>query len=203
MKANMNIPKSQHKLVALNDNIIYSLVGQNKKEKYLNICEIYNVTNDTWTLGPPLLKPRFFISAAVFNYEIIYAFGGFNTTALKNIEVLRPDKDKAWINIKVEHPDWKPKDESASIQISSKEILIFGGIDSSSGATDEAFIYEPEGNKISKLTNNLKKKEWFAMRSPIKYKGKIYIIGYYTNSLHIYDISNKNWDMIDYTDILK
>ena len=137
----MNIPKSKNKLEALNSTKIYCLGGKNKKEKYLNVCEIYDVTNDTWTFGPPLLKPRFFISAAVFNFEVIYAFGGFNTTALRNIEVLRPDKDKAWTNIKVESPDWKPKDESAAIQISSKEILIFGGIDSSSGASDETFIY--------------------------------------------------------------
>ena len=195
-KKDMIYPKCQHKLVALDRNLIYCLGGKNKNERYMNTCEIYDIDEDKWINGVPMLTYKLLPSAVSFNCSFIYVFGGYNTALLKTIEVLDV-KRNCWQYIKFELIDWTAKSELGIIQISYNEILIFGGTYIGKASNNESFIFEPDRKKITKLKSCLKDKDWFTMQAPVRYEKKIYAFGKYKSGLHVFDINEKTWSSID------
>ena len=56
---------------------IYAIGGTLAKQDPTNVCEYYNVIDDTWTDLPPLPEKRFSSSLCIFNDEYLFSFGGY------------------------------------------------------------------------------------------------------------------------------
>eukprot|EP01022_Parablepharisma_sp_SALTPOND_P024143 TRINITY_DN530_c0_g3_i1.p2 TRINITY_DN530_c0_g3~~TRINITY_DN530_c0_g3_i1.p2 ORF type:complete len:682 (+),score=76.35 TRINITY_DN530_c0_g3_i1:3879-5924(+) len=202
-KANMLLPKSQHKLVMLDARTIYSLGGKSKDKKFLSYCEKYNMEQDKWESAPSLNESKLNIAATAFNGTFIYAFGGFKGTYSNAIEFLNAAKPgEKWRTLKLAScGGWIGKDEAGCFQTSEKEILIFGGIDGSAGCTDDVFILNIEKRVVTKHSKKLCKKEWFTMRTPVRLaNGTVCIAGYFANDIHIYKNENMTWTLLEEKD---
>jgi len=199
-KADMIYAKSQHKLVAFTPELIYSLGGKNRQDKFMKTCEIYNVKKDTWTEGPHMSQGKSFIAATAFQCSSIYTFGGLSKVALNTIESLHPNAENTWKIIKLASSTWTAREEAAAVQISQREILVFGGINTQTGSTDECFVFDVDKIELTKSKDSLKKKEWFASRNATRCNKNIYIFGFHSNDLHIYE--NGTWSIEEYEQIV-
>jgi hypothetical protein len=196
-RANMNVAKSQHKLVALTTNIVYSLGGKNQEEKCLNVCERFDIAANKWTRTANMNERKFYVSAASLNCVSLYVFGGYNGAAVNTIEELHPNVEDRWKILKLASATgWTPRDETASFQRSENEILVFGGIDTSGGCTDEVYSLDVKARTLTRCEHSLAKREWFTIRSTSRCNDLVYIFGYFTKDLHVYSLSARSWSLI-------
>ena len=197
--SDMLLGKSQHRLVMLDADTIYSLGGRTRDKKFLDYCEKYNIGVNKWEKAPTLNEAKLNISATTFNCSLLYVFGGYKGTFTNKIEVLNTAKPgTGWKLLKCSHTnDWVAKDEMGCFQISMNEIIIFGGIEGLTGSTDSVFILNAGSNTIVKQTNKLSKKDWFDMRTATRLNEEVMVIaGYFGNDIHIYKETDKSWSII-------
>ena len=143
VKAEMTLGKSQHKLVLVNPNTIYSLGGKAKDHKYLHTCERYDINNNKWKLTSSLNEAKLNIAAICFNCSMIYVFGGFKGSQSNIIEHLDVTKaEEKWMKIEINTPN-NPmaKEELGCLHISENEILLFVGVNGSKGSTDATLLF--------------------------------------------------------------
>ncbi len=197
-KADMLLAKSQHKLVLLDTDTIYCLGGKCKEKKLLNYCERYSISADKWAKSPPLNESKIGIAATTFNGTDIYVFGGFKGSFTNSVEHLHAKPEEKWKVIKLSSSGgWIGRSDSGCFQTGPTELLLFGGSDMSSGSTNDCFVYDVEKRTMTKTAGKLGKKEWFAMRSPVRYGGLVYVVGYYERDIHVYSTEKRVWSMID------
>jgi len=201
VKADMILEKSQHKLVLLNVDTMYSIGGKSKDRKFLTQCEKYEISKDRWELAPSLNEGKLNVGATAVNGTTIYAFGGFKGSHVGTIECLNTlGTKKAWKIIKPANSIWTPRDEVACYQSSKNEITIFGGIDSSGGCTDDVFEFNIETCIMKKAASKLYRKEWFSASVPIKLRdGSICVSGFFESGIHIYN-EKTGWNMVPLKD---
>eukprot|EP01022_Parablepharisma_sp_SALTPOND_P024473 TRINITY_DN5421_c0_g1_i1.p1 TRINITY_DN5421_c0_g1~~TRINITY_DN5421_c0_g1_i1.p1 ORF type:complete len:656 (+),score=79.02 TRINITY_DN5421_c0_g1_i1:3537-5504(+) len=192
--AESNVPKVNHKMLAFDSAIIYSIGGKGKSGEYLNLCERYNIKKNTWEKIPSLNEKKAFVGATVLDYSSIYVFGGYNSSTLGTIEVIRPGVDDKWSLVKLcSGHQWTPRQQVGCFQIGDEEILVFGGVDNSKAVVEEVFVFNIKNNTINKEAETLEKKEVFWTRTPIKQAGKVYIVGVIEKKIHVLDIDKKKW----------
>jgi len=201
-KKDMILGKSQHKLIQLDRKTLYSLGGKSRNANYVAECERYDIEEDKWNPAPNLNEAKLNVAATSFNHVLIYAFGGNRGKISNLVERLDArDLSLGWKVLKFNGAvNAVAREEAGCFQISTDWILIFGGIESSTGCTDEVFIMDVVRNEITKHKNKLCKKEWFAMRTPIRIaEGLIFTIGNFGLDLHVYDKVSMGWGMIEET----
>ena len=183
--------------MALTTNIVYSLGGKNQEDKCLNVCERFDVSANHWTRTANLNERKFYVSAAALSCAALYVFGGYNGTPVNTIEELRPAVEDRWRIVKLATAaGWTPRDETACIQKSENEILVFGGIDTTGGCTDEVYSLDVKARTLTRCEKSLGKREWFTMRSPVRYLDSIYIFGYFVKDIHIYSLTTHTWSVM-------
>ena len=195
----MILEKSQHKLVMVDLNMIFSLGGKALGKKYINDCERYNVLENKWELAPSLNEAKLNIAATTINASIIYVFSGFKGSNSNMLEIFNAKNSyEVWHIIKTDHiSDWNIKEDIGCFQISEDQVMLFGGIETEKGCSDEVYMFEINKLVLTRMPIKLKKKEWFNMRTPVRLSdGRICIAGYFANDMHIYK-DDMNWTMID------
>ncbi len=86
--------------------------------------------------------------------------------------------------------NWKGNSRMASIQISSQEILIFGGFLSDINLT---FKYNLEKNNMQPQNDDLDNTFDFYQRTAINYQGKVACITHFEKHLLVYCPKENNW----------
>lgn len=197
-KADMLLGKSQHKLVLLSMNEIFSLGGKAKDQKFLSYCEKYDIRENEWKEAPPLNEAKLDISAIAVDAVYIYTFGGQKGVPSQLIEFLKADVEGGdWVILKLEgHDNWVPKEGIGCFQLEESKVMIFGGIDAKAGCVSDTWIFDIDTMKFVKQAGKLEKKEWFATRTAIRlHDGRICAAGFFAGDIHVF-YSNKTWSII-------
>ena len=194
-RENINQARSNHKLVALNYKTIYCIGGKSNKKKSLKTCEIYDITQDKWTMGPIMIHEHFLPTTTCFQCSEIYVFGGGLTLFSNNIEMLCPMKNAKWEQIKIASTDCTIRRGASAISLYENNIYIFGGLISDTECTDEIFEFNVVDKVLTKSQLKLERKAKFILNNPIRQEEKIYIVEIRKKELHIYDIIDNQWSV--------
>ena len=192
---NMQDERRNHAMIKIN-RTIYVIAGYNKKKSILRKCEKYDIIKNNWIQIAPLNDERNFLSSTVVNKRIIYVFGG-NLSQDKGytdiFEKYDTESSIEWNKIIInKNEQWSVRYGLGSIQISNNEILIFGGLSENEYYMD-SFIFDIKKNQLTKIDKSLMMKEAFYQREPLYYQDKVYIYGFWSKVINIFDIKNKSW----------
>lgn len=164
-----------------NDGKIYVIGGEsyNVGLQYSNLTQIYDPTTDTWTNGTQMPTGRCELGVVKGPDGLIYAFGGYNGTALSVVEAYDPSTG-TWVK-KASMP--KPKLEFGVALGPDNRIYIIGGgtsyFNNEAPFYDSVEVYDPKTDTWSTPT-------WQESYLPTRRKelgaavgknGKIYAIG--------------------------
>ena len=192
--------KRNSSLANIMDLCVYSIGGFNPTENYLKVVEKYIFEEDIWKEISPLPMARQDPSICVFSDTIIYTFGGsiiFNKEwkYLSNIERLDSQNEaKGWEILDIcENEGWFPRVFVGCFQLSSNEIMIFGGFDSQHN--DEVLILNVDSQKIRNAGIKLRKPCSIIYRnSEYVSDGEcVFVIGFPGIDVHRYSFKEKVW----------
>jgi len=113
------------------------VIGGSNHEGVLNKCELYNISGDYYQWFPPVTIQRENASVCTFFRENdvnqVFLFGGFDKSAVEDIEVIDLEFDsrgnciKTW-TILQDVSLLKPVECCGLVQLSKNELMIFGGL---------------------------------------------------------------------------
>lgn|GEM_PF-2466872 len=164
-----------------NDGKIYVIGGESYEAGlyYSNLTQIYDPVTDMWTNGTQMLTGRSELGVVKGADGLIYAFGGYNGTALSVVEAYNPSTG-TWTK-KASMP--KPKLEFGVVLGPDNKIYIIGGgadyVNNEAPFYDSVEVYDPKTDTWSTPT-------WQESYLPTPRKelgaavgknGKIYAIG--------------------------
>ena len=218
MRGNLNVGRSNHKLVSLittsKHTKYIAIGGLGYNAQLLNSCEKYSQFSNKWTAIAPLNTPKYKVSACNFRNSYIYIFGGeisggINTQDIELLD-LQHLRD-GWKLININNNPLKVMNSAFSIQIETNEILIFGGkarneLDQGKYVIlDEIYIFGVEGLKgsILKLNERVPKGicELWNTGEPVIREGKVNIrIGCSIYRFNIDRNINDSWSSLNILD---
>ena len=82
---NMPIPKAYFTSQVYNGKI-YCIGGYSNDSTITNTLEIYNIVNNTWTTGNPMITARNALTSVIYNSKI-YCIGGYGSSYLNTVEI--------------------------------------------------------------------------------------------------------------------
>eukprot|EP01022_Parablepharisma_sp_SALTPOND_P017057 TRINITY_DN2644_c1_g1_i1.p1 TRINITY_DN2644_c1_g1~~TRINITY_DN2644_c1_g1_i1.p1 ORF type:complete len:529 (+),score=49.98 TRINITY_DN2644_c1_g1_i1:7119-8705(+) len=178
------------------DNRAIYVVGGYNHLKAIAGCEKYDLKKGIWTSIPDLTKPKSNTGVCIFN-EFLYCFGGYldEDEEERGIERLciSETEDAKWEVVPIaEDGLWKGIQNPGAIQISDREILIFGG-KSDNQAMSQSLIFCPEQNTFEE-TSTMKHPDTMLGCKPIIFQGKVYAFGCHENYLHVYNVGERTWE---------
>eukprot|EP00826_Nyctotherus_ovalis_P014810 TRINITY_DN1415_c0_g2_i4.p1 TRINITY_DN1415_c0_g2~~TRINITY_DN1415_c0_g2_i4.p1 ORF type:complete len:565 (+),score=146.74 TRINITY_DN1415_c0_g2_i4:58-1695(+) len=197
-KCDMNFGKNLHKLLAISKYKIVSIGGQGP-DGALDICELFDIAENIWKLMPCLNEKKYGIAPCCFQSHLIYVFGGFTVDDgiekfLNTIELLNYKEPQGnWKVINIKGKGIRGRIDMSAISISKEQVLIFGGYDGDFKAN--AFLFTPETTSIAE-TGQMVEGESFNARKPIWFKEKVYVVGYRSKHVHVYDARTTKWDLV-------
>lgn len=168
----MFYPRAEHVVHKFKDNI-YVLGGMAYRDdksggrpfvKSLNTCEFFSITSKKWIMLPNFEKPRQSFSVCQFNEKYIFIIGGkclkpdarmggkFAFDFVQEVEAFDIEKN-VWKTINYITDNFKLRIiHPGSIQVTSKRIMIFGGMtEQEEGDEDENTMCD--NGQLVKLTN--------------------------------------------------
>lgn len=138
--------KSFFSAVAVRGSHIYTFGGFENVEKcQLKSCEVYSIEKDRWHSNDEiqLHEARSQSSAALFDDNVIFIFGGYNKEVGTLASIERYDISRKRIT-KIELAMPIPLRRFASMKISSSKILLMGGVGRLSKDSDAVFCFDIE-----------------------------------------------------------
>jgi len=190
--ANMEIPRSRHSMVSIEDKLwIYAIGGENNNG-ISKSCEVYDAKENCWKKEPCLIEPRCGHSSCFIN-DKIYVVGGWNEKYLDSIEKFDLF-EKEWEIVKLSKKNncLKPLQSAGLISLNDHEILIFGGYKEGEELSKNSYVFD-----LKKLTvekgKDLVENEAFVASEVKKFGEKIYAFGYVNGGVHAFDIEKNEW----------
>ena len=155
---------------------------------------------DKWTTIESMKVPRRAISACVVEERVIYAFGGYNQLCLSTIERFDTEEEGGvWSRVNLSGGiGISPRYVAGSIHIGGDNILIWGGFETKS--LSDTYIFNFRTGGVSRKRDLILpggKGEYFYQRIPLLYNGEVYAIGYESPDLHLYNIHDQEWAIIN------
>lgn len=198
--AEMNVPRANHTLVALNHELLYVVGGWNGDGE-IAACEEYAIGKNQWTVCASLNEAKMWTTVCAVSGRYLYAFGGsakLKPKELGTIECL-DTSDKAakkWTKIALSAGAdiWPCCFFMGGIQIEENNIILFGGLQNEL-KLDSSFYFNP-GTKTMTKGPSLKKKDAFYRSKPGINGNEVVIVGSTEGDLHIYDIPTKSWNLM-------
>eukprot|EP00347_Sterkiella_histriomuscorum_P013816 403363255 len=110
--------------------------GDNQQLRITNLCEIYNINGDQWSILPELNVKRANSCVCLFNNKYIYVFGGespdypgFNISeSIERLDLSKKDSSWQELDLGTIHGECWFSPKSQALQINDTQIYIFGGI---------------------------------------------------------------------------
>ena len=150
-RAKMLTPKRDHSLAIYNGEI-YSIGGFDSHP--MVDCAKYIVATDTWTKLPNLNIARSCCASFVFDTEI-YALAGYSLDYTNSMEKMSLSSPLKWEMVAFKDP-FKERSMLHAMQISSSEVLVFGGCCVEGKALNEVFtLCFTESNIVFEKAENL------------------------------------------------
>ena len=130
-------------------------IGSSLPNESMNKCEVYDVSQDSWTQISSLNTKRNFHTTIAFDCNSLYVVAGFNGGQRTNlIEKFDLKRRQAWetLNLKIkENTNWICLEGCGLFQISNQHILIFGGFTTSDQKTNHCYLFNVGSNEIEQL----------------------------------------------------
>eukprot|EP00826_Nyctotherus_ovalis_P034185 TRINITY_DN2808_c0_g2_i7.p1 TRINITY_DN2808_c0_g2~~TRINITY_DN2808_c0_g2_i7.p1 ORF type:complete len:306 (+),score=89.09 TRINITY_DN2808_c0_g2_i7:167-1084(+) len=198
--AEMNVPRANHTLAALNHELLYVVGGWNSDGE-IAACEEYVISKNQWTVCASLNEAKMWTTVCPVNGRYLYAFGGsakLKPKELGTIECLDTnDKTaKKWTKIVLSAGAdiWPCCFFMGGIQIEENSVILFGGLQNES-KLDSSFYFNPGMKTITKGPSLMKKDAFYRSKPGIN-GNEVVIVGSTEGDLHIYDIVNKSWNLM-------
>ena len=203
-KDKMPLPKSHHSILFFDDNL-YVIGGFDNNKNASNECFYFSFSNKEWHELPKLNYARGNSSICLYNKSLLYVFKGRNNEGLlKTIEYLnlKEKNNFLWkiINVVDWGYVWNLAYNSCNVVLEENKILIFGGEDETK-LYKESFLFDIKNNNIYRGMD---------LKIPAAFNGqgiydnkKIYGFdfknknGDYEHKIHIFDIKNNFWTLIN------
>jgi len=194
----MTIARTKHSMIVVNGAFIYVVGGLNSNG-IIASCEEYQIDKSTWKKSASLNEQRMRISLITIEPRYIYAFGGEvdkKPNGSKTIEYLdTSDKEaKLWTKVTLTSgaSDWPEIRLPGTFQISTNDIMIFGGY---VGKTEisTTFIFNIP-SKTMKKNGDLAQKDVFLMTRPVVDGNDLTVLG--KNDGHRYNLLDKKWSLL-------
>ena len=192
LKNNMLEHRTSHAAVNKKDNEIFVVGGINSTGT-LSSAEVYDINLNIWEPIPNISKPKMNCGLCIVSDIFLYLIGGSNTIEYSEIEVLNLKERTAWEMKVIDGavPIVKP----ASIQIDENQILIFGG-EMNSNPINPCLLYDFTSGEA-----------FIRKQCPIcdtfigvrKINEMVYGIGMNSNNTVIYNLSEYDWKIIEYS----
>ena len=196
----MNTARANHTLVSLNDKILYAIGGCNETAE-LSDCEMYHISKNEWVPCASLIEHKMWPTVCVVDGRYLYSFGGSSNLKpkeTKTIECLDTNDTSAkqWSKITlISGEDKLPRCFfMGGLQISSKEILLFGGLENNKGL-DTTFYFDLSAKTVVQGEKLLKNDAFYRSKPGIN-GTQITIVGSTGGDLHLYDKTSKKWTMM-------
>ena len=186
----MNSCKKLHGIAGIK-NRIYTCGGYSG-EGYLSVCETYNMHANEWTYIPNLNHPRSRLRLVSTHNYMLFAIGGNNGARSSIIEQYQIHKSPHWNLINIQHPQWKPVDYTAAVQLNPDFFIIFGGFNNS-GPTNAAFIFNILNHTLLSIPDLPVKDGFFQRFDVLNTDQFVYAISYTEDILFSFHIKNQDW----------
>ena len=190
--SNMCFSKVNTSLCALNRKTIYS-IGGFESGSPLATCEKYNTLDDTWRSIPALCEKRRTPTVCPIESRYIYVFAGTydGSKYAMSIEFLDTLTDKeGWKMLDIKDTSWLNFYGAGSIYLGRKKVLIIGGY--SGSARNNCFVLDMNTKEVTEISP-LPKRDWFWKRQALLMHNKVYVFGYDTKELFVYNIAEDLW----------
>ena len=189
-KEDMFYKREDHSLVLSSPlRQIYVLAG-NGPNGLLNQCEKFSLDNEKWTKIPPLNRENEEAAAVLHNSRFIHYFG---TKLIKEFEVLDLfEEETGWklMKLTAQPEEFCGNSGLAGIQISEKEILLFGG------ESNNSFIFHSEKLAVVKYKSLKQKSEFrYPIINPLIFDKNVYAVDK-GGLIHTIPIENGEWKII-------
>lgn len=190
-KAQMIHQHADHSLATLNG-FIY-VVGSFVNNQVSGDCERYDVTQNKWSLIASLNVPRSGVALCSFGNQYLFAFGG-RVSQKQYVDVIEAydSKRNTWrVFDGVDKKQWVPGYMSAAYQITSNEIIIFGGKSAlMQQIFDGCFVFDLEKMEVKERGSLVNPCSF--MNTPLVFNNNIYCYG---NDVyvHCYSIPEQRW----------
>jgi len=200
---NLNIGRYNHAIEKLSNNYIYccgGFCGVN----LLSSCEKYSISQNKWYIIPSLTEEKQNISLCTINNHYLYCFGGGEPghvrvrSTVEKLDLL--NEENGWSIVQI-IGDWlTPAECMGAAQISVNSVLLFGGWKINTKDSGKCYELDLKRNRLQILPEKLcSKTGFFYSLKPIVSKNQVYVMDPAYN-IHLYDIKNRNWDMINKDD---
>eukprot|EP00826_Nyctotherus_ovalis_P062502 TRINITY_DN9050_c0_g1_i8.p1 TRINITY_DN9050_c0_g1~~TRINITY_DN9050_c0_g1_i8.p1 ORF type:complete len:378 (-),score=117.75 TRINITY_DN9050_c0_g1_i8:140-1273(-) len=195
-------PRRRAAAVSIGRKEIYIMGGDMFTEQtfaavdFFDVCEKFSVAKNEWTACSRINKARTNISAGTLEDRFIYLFGGHNKNEsdVNLIECLDTANPNHWKIIKLENDSyWVPTQTQAVMQISSDELLLFGG-KRNENLTNQALIFKVSEKKFERI-ESMKEADSFLQQYPKMIFGAVYAFGCHSGNLHVFDVGKRTWSL--------
>jgi len=193
VKEPMKYAKFGHKAEPISS-IDFVTVGGSDGNSSIAYCEKYSIPKNKWVQLPSLNRARRFPATSFLKNRFLYAIGGIDSN--NEIEMLDINEWRNWATIRLDRDKLEFDDGPAAFPISSNEIIILCGNDTTATA-----IFNTSRNTIRRWTSSAKSDSYYENQVCI-FNNIAYIIGEDNGHIHIYKIEDKVFDDIDYENII-
>jgi len=192
----MQKKRSAHCICYL-QNAIY-VIGGYDGTRFLRDCEVYDLGLQSWASIGSLNVPSAFASACSFNDRYIFKFGGLNGKDHQYINIYERYSliNNVWdvVELKTQDPlireSYTLRESAESIQINSKQIIIFGGKNKNT-TLDSTLLLDVDELEVSIKVHPQAKlpfAEYFRCPKSITMKkGQVYVVSFYMRKIFGFD----------------
>jgi len=203
-------------LALIRDRFVLAIGGMTGKAAATNLCEAFDVQTNAWFTTQALPVPVSNTTAVVMQDRVVYLMPGSNSSCRKGetliIHVLdtgsqsnfkgsknstmygQPITRQSWAQLLVANQEFVRSQPCAGLQISSSEMVIFGGETSKSFILDIKQTLSPVA--VTPTTGQLSQAGRFGVKSDFVarlYTTILYCIDASLMQLHIYQIREQTW----------
>jgi hypothetical protein len=194
----MTIARTKHSMVVVNSTSIYVVGGLNSNG-IIASCEEYEISKSAWKKSASLNEQRMRVSLIAIDPKYIYAFGGERNKELNGSKMIESldtsDKEaKLWtkVTLTLGTSDWPEIRLSGTFQVSSNDIMIFGGYVGKTEISTTFIFNIPE--KVMKKSKDLAQKDVFLMTRPVVDGSDLIVLG--KNDGHRYNLLDNKWSLL-------
>jgi hypothetical protein len=205
LKAPLKAKRRRAGVTTTKGRYIFVIGGDNNSETlpnselYLDSCETYDSEMDTWDFMPKLSEPKTNVSVGSFEDHILFVFGGFNNglSDIATIERFDTQAPRQWDRVQLSSPDyWEPIQCMGVTQISSNEMLLFGGLRSPHRLAHSLIFKVAE--KCFEKCADMRQADTFLQVQPKKTSRYVYSFSCHKLDLHIFSLKTRTWSLIPF-----
>jgi len=199
IRKEMASPRFFHGIASL-DRQVMVVGGLTEKDKATAECEMYDIGTDSWRPLKPLPAAMGFVAVVSYNNKMVFTFGGAGpgTPTYSNIYQYNILSDE-WSEVSLnENQGWKGSAGSLGIQITTNQILLFGG-ETKSEPMKDSYFFDPDKKSLRKAARTKAdvKSEAKTGVCVKAYERRVFAVQ--NGKCSIYDINSNAWNVVGFS----